>query len=200
MIRNDSVSRRTVLKSLLAGIPALALDWESFPRGKAGRGSDGPYDAVIIGSGLGGLSCAAAFARQGFRPLVLEQHTVAGGYATTFKRPGGFIFDVSLHSTSVGERAGLHNLIPGFPEIVDVEFVPWRVVAQNDGCAASIPLVDHDVCTGVLNAYFSDATQLTTARLRLLATIAAAATSAIEFALSKEAGPCSESAELDLAA
>ncbi len=124
MIRNDSVSRRTVLKSLLAGIPALALDWESFPRGKAGRGSDGPYDAVIIGSGLGGLSCAAAFARQGFRPLVLEQHTVAGGYATTFKRPGGFIFDVSLHSTSVGERAGLHNLIPGFPEIVDVEFVP----------------------------------------------------------------------------
>jgi len=126
MIMDNGVSRRTVLKSLLAGIPALALDWDGFPRGKAnaGRGADGPYDAVIIGAGLGGLSCAAAFARQGFRPLVLEQHTTPGGYATTFKRPGGFVFDVSLHSTSVGERGGHYNLIPGFPEIADVEFVP----------------------------------------------------------------------------
>jgi all-trans-retinol 13,14-reductase len=29
-----------------------------------------------------------------------------------------------LHSTTVGERNGLHNLIPGFPEITEVEFVP----------------------------------------------------------------------------
>lgn len=41
------------------------------------------------------LSCAAAFARQGLRAFVLEQHTVPGGYATTIKRPGGFEFDVS---------------------------------------------------------------------------------------------------------
>ncbi len=78
---------------------------------------------MIIGAGLGGLSCAAAFARQGFKPLVLEQHYRPGGYATTFKRKG-FVFDVSLHSTVVGEREGVHNLIPGFPEIKDVKFVP----------------------------------------------------------------------------
>lgn len=82
------------------------------------------YDAIIIGSGLGGLSCAAGFARQGFKVLVLEQHDKPGGYATAFERPGGFVFDVSLHSTGAGERDGLHNLIPGFPEIKDVEFVP----------------------------------------------------------------------------
>jgi phytoene dehydrogenase-like protein len=82
------------------------------------------FDAVIIGAGLGGLSCAYAFARQGFKPLVLEKQDKPGGYATTFKRPGGFVFDVSLHSTTVGEREGIHNLIPGFPEIKDVEFVP----------------------------------------------------------------------------
>jgi phytoene dehydrogenase-like protein len=116
--------RRDFLKTLVAGIPALALDWDSFPLGKGGSQTGNSYDAIIIGSGLGGLSCAAAFARQKFRPLVLEQHTVPGGYATTFKRPGGFVFDVSLHSTGVGERGGLHNLIPGFPEIQDVEFVP----------------------------------------------------------------------------
>jgi prolycopene isomerase len=32
------------------------------------------------------------------------------------------VFDVSLHSTTVGERDGVLNLIPGFPEITDVEF------------------------------------------------------------------------------
>jgi phytoene dehydrogenase-like protein len=116
--------RRDFLKTLLAGIPMVALDWDSFPKGKNNRGNDTEFDAVIIGAGLGGLSCAAAFARQGFKPLVLEQHYVPGGYASTFKRPGGFVFDVSLHSTTVGERDGVRNLIPGFPEITDIEFVP----------------------------------------------------------------------------
>jgi len=121
---NKSLQRRNFLKTLLVGIPALTLDWDSFPKGKKTPESETEFDAVIIGSGLGGLSCGAAFARQGFKPLVLEQHYVPGGYASTFKRPGGFVFDVSLHSTIVGERNGIHNLIPGFPEIKDVEFVP----------------------------------------------------------------------------
>jgi all-trans-retinol 13,14-reductase len=120
---NKPWERRDVLKTLLAGLPLLSMDWDSFPRGKGESKDKDEYDAIVIGAGLGGLSCAAGFARQGFRPLVLEQHTKAGGYATTFQRPGGFVFDVSLHSTSVGERDGLANLIPGFPEIKDVEFV-----------------------------------------------------------------------------
>jgi len=123
-----SVDRREFLKSVLAAIPMTVFDWDAFPRAGRSLKSGAGYDAIIIGSGLGGLSCAAAFARQGFKPLVLEQHSVPGGYATTFKRPGGFIFDVSLHSTSVGERNGLANLISGFPEITDVEFVPHRTL------------------------------------------------------------------------
>jgi len=118
------LERRDFLKSLLAGIPMVMLDWGSFPRAEEANCGENRYDALIIGAGLGGLSCAAAFARQGFKPLVLEQHYQPGGYATTFGRPGGFTFDVSLHSTSAGERDGIHNLIPGFPEITDVEFVP----------------------------------------------------------------------------
>ncbi|MGA2184136.1 MAG: NAD(P)/FAD-dependent oxidoreductase [Bryobacteraceae bacterium] len=117
-----SVPRRDVLKSILATLP-VALDWTSLPVARAADKASADFDAVIIGSGLGGLSCAAAFARQGFRPLVIEQHDKPGGYATAFKRPGGFVFDVSLHATSAGQRNGLYNLIPGFPEITDVEFV-----------------------------------------------------------------------------
>jgi all-trans-retinol 13,14-reductase len=118
------IDRREFIASVLGGFSLMALDWGAFPRGAEGQPAGNAFDAIVIGSGLGGLSCAAAFARQNFRVLVLEQHVVPGGYATTFKRPGGYVFDVSLHSTSVPERDGLHNLIPGFPEITDVDFVP----------------------------------------------------------------------------
>ncbi len=115
-----SPSRRQILAAALAAAPGLALDWDSLPTGTPGSDQ---FDAIVIGAGLGGLSCAAAFARQGFRPLVLEQHDKPGGYATCFRRPGGFVFDASLHSTTVEARNGIRNLIPGFPEITDVEFV-----------------------------------------------------------------------------
>lgn len=78
---------------------------------------------------------------------------------------------------------------------VDVEFVPWRLIAEDGGCAASIPLLDREESIGVLNVYFSDAQQLTTPRLRLLATIAAAATSAIEYTMSKQTDSGSEDLE-----
>jgi phytoene dehydrogenase-like protein len=120
--------RREFLKSLLAGLPILGWDWSVFPRGDQDQTARGMYDAIIIGAGLGGLSCAAAFARQGFKALVLEQHRVPGGYATSFQRPGGFTFDVSLHSTTVGLRNGIPNLIAGFPEIQEITFVPHKTL------------------------------------------------------------------------
>lgn len=120
--------RRDFLKGLLAGLPLAAWDWSAFPRGDHGQASapPGSYDAIIIGAGLGGLSAAAAFARQGYKVLVLEQHSVPGGYASSFARPGGFTFDVSLHSTTVGVRDGIANLIGGFPEIKDIVFSPHK--------------------------------------------------------------------------
>lgn len=119
--------RRDFLKTLLAGMPLFAWDWSAFPRGDRERQTPpGIYDAVVIGAGLGGLSAAAAFARQGFKVIVLEQHNVPGGYASAFTRPGGFVFDVSLHSTTVGIRDGVPNLIYGFPEIQDIAFVPHK--------------------------------------------------------------------------
>jgi len=157
----EKIVRRDFLKAMLAGIPALVLNWDSFPRGKRASASDDQWDAVIIGGGLGGLSCAAAFARQGFKPLVLEQHSVPGGYATTFKRPGGFVFDVSLHSTVVGERAGIHNLIPGFAEIKDIEFVPHKVLyrAIFPDYDIRVPPKDVDGYIKILTGYFPEETE-----------------------------------------
>lgn len=54
------------------------------------------WDALMIGSGPGSLSCAAALARAGQRVLVLEKHYEPGGFSHTFKRKS-FEWDVGVH-------------------------------------------------------------------------------------------------------
>jgi heterodisulfide reductase subunit A-like polyferredoxin len=45
------------------------------------------YDAIVIGSGMGGLTAAVGLAKFGRqRVLVLEQHTTSGGFTHAFKR------------------------------------------------------------------------------------------------------------------
>jgi phytoene dehydrogenase-like protein len=66
------------------------------------QGARDHYDAIVIGSGLAGLTAANTLARGGSSVLLLEQHYKLGGMATWFKRPGGHIFDISLHGFPVG--------------------------------------------------------------------------------------------------
>ena len=54
------------------------------------------FDTIIIGGGLGGLTSGATLAKQGKKVLLLEQHYIAGGCATTFKRKD-FVVEVGLH-------------------------------------------------------------------------------------------------------
>lgn len=58
--------------------------------------ADGRHNAVVVGAGLGGLVAGAKLARAGQDVLVLEQHSIPGGCATTFDRRD-FEFEVSLH-------------------------------------------------------------------------------------------------------
>lgn len=44
------------------------------------------YNSIIIGSGLGGLTAGTLLALWGKKVLILEQHYIPGGCATTFKR------------------------------------------------------------------------------------------------------------------
>jgi all-trans-retinol 13,14-reductase len=56
------------------------------------------FDAIVIGSGIGGLTVAALLAKlHQKRVLVLEQHFKAGGFTHSFKRQGKFHWDVGLH-------------------------------------------------------------------------------------------------------
>ena len=57
---------------------------------------EGQWDAIVIGSGIGGMTTAATLAKLGQRVLVLEQHVIPGGFTQTFKRPG-YQWDVGVH-------------------------------------------------------------------------------------------------------
>ncbi|MBX3158148.1 MAG: NAD(P)/FAD-dependent oxidoreductase [Deltaproteobacteria bacterium] len=67
------------------------------------------WDAIVIGSGLGGLTAANLLARHGERRvLVLERHYTAGGFTHTFHRPG-YEWDVGVHY--VGDVHRPHTLL-----------------------------------------------------------------------------------------
>ena len=57
---------------------------------------NGPYDALVIGSGIGGLTTAALLSELGWRVAVLEQHYTAGGATHSYDR-AGYEWDVGVH-------------------------------------------------------------------------------------------------------
>ena len=94
------MNRRFFLQiSALAAMNTL-VGWNFAKAAPVAR--DDMYDAVVVGAGLGGLTCAAYLARHGFKILLLEQYNIPGGYATSFSRytdSGKFTCEVSLHSS-----------------------------------------------------------------------------------------------------
>jgi all-trans-retinol 13,14-reductase len=74
--------------------------------GKRVRSAD-HWDAIVIGSGMGGMSTAAALSRVGHKVLLLEQYQTIGGLTHSFSRDG-FSWDVGIHYLS--------GLAPGEPE------------------------------------------------------------------------------------
>ena len=77
---------------------AAAIDWTGFGALAGSIPDKNKFPIVVIGAGLGGLVSAAYLSGYGFDVTLLEQHSIPGGYATSFDRED-FTFDVSLHAT-----------------------------------------------------------------------------------------------------
>lgn len=71
----------------------------------------GPYDALVIGSGIGGLTAAALLTAAGRRVAVLEQHYTAGGATHSYER-AGYDWDVGLHYVGdMGAKTSLRRVM-----------------------------------------------------------------------------------------
>jgi phytoene dehydrogenase-like protein len=92
-------------------------------------------DIIIIGGGLGGLTAGARLAKAGKRVLLIEQHSVPGGCATTFMR-NGFLVEAGLHEMDGLDQSDLKRTIFSELGVFDkVEFVRipefYRIVTPN---------------------------------------------------------------------
>ena len=85
-------------------------------------------EAVIIGSGLGGLLSGAILSRAGYHVTVLEKAAQPGGCLQTFTREG-LRFDTGFHSVAGLEKGGPLERI--FRPLGLME-LPWEQVAETD--------------------------------------------------------------------
>jgi phytoene dehydrogenase-like protein len=112
----------------------MAKDWL--------EGIEEAYDVVVIGSGLGGLTGANYLAKNGHKVLLLEHHYQFGGLATWFKRPGGHIFDISLHGFPHGmvkscRKYWTKEIADSIHQLKDVRFINpqmnvWTTFERED--------------------------------------------------------------------
>ncbi|NEQ75240.1 MAG: carotene isomerase [Okeania sp. SIO2C9] len=78
------------------------------------------YDAIIIGSGIGGLVTATQLAAKGGKVIVLEGYTIPGGSSGYFEREG-YIFDVGASMIFGFGKKGTTNLLTRALDAVNVE-------------------------------------------------------------------------------
>jgi phytoene dehydrogenase-like protein len=93
------------------------------------------YDAIVIGAGIGGLTCGALLAKDGLNVLVTEQHSKPGGYCTSFRRKG-FTFDAGFDTTFECEKGGIiYDTLDELGLTGDIQFIrlaaPMRVVGDD---------------------------------------------------------------------
>ena len=86
------------------------------------------WDAIVIGSGIGGLTAAVLLGTHGGkRVLVLERHYEAGGFTHTFHRPG-YRWDVGLHY--IGQMEDESSPVRRAFDYVTAGGVKWQAMPE----------------------------------------------------------------------
>jgi len=96
-------------------------------RYRSGRAAK-DYDAIVIGSGIGGLTCAALLSKLGRTVCVLEQHYTAGGFTHSYEREG-YEWDVGVHY--IGETHKPHSQMRRLFDVITDGELKW---APMDPC------------------------------------------------------------------
>ena len=153
---SNSISRRSFLTISAMSAAAFALDWGRISAYAAKMGSKSDYPTVVVGAGLGGLVCGAYLAKQGIPVTVVEQHSIPGGYATSFDRAGGkFNFEVSLHGTSINNNGAARILDDiGVLDKLDLVELPEVYRLKTPKLDISVPQKDPEAYIQLLTKHF----------------------------------------------
>lgn len=89
---------------------------------------DDRYDAVVIGSGIGGMTSAAMLSKAGMKVLVLEQHYTAGGYTHSYSR-NGYEWDVGVHY--IGEMGNPNSQMRRVFDFITDGELKWAALDKN---------------------------------------------------------------------
>ena len=107
---------------------------------------DKHYDIVVVGAGNAGLSAALHCAVEGKKVLLIEQHNLPGGCATSFRR-GRFEFEPSLHELcdigSAEDPAEIRQMMMDYGVEVDWKEVPdcFRIMSKySDGTPMDVTM------------------------------------------------------------
>lgn len=155
---DKKMSRRSFLTVSAMGAASLAVNWKKISAYAAAMGPKSDYPTVVIGAGLGGLCCAAYLARQGIPVTVVEQHSIPGGYATSFDRAEGkFSFEVSLHGTSIHNNASA-RILEELGVLDKLELVPLPDVyrLKTPDFDVAFPQKDPQACIRIMSERFPE--------------------------------------------
>ncbi|MGD9302490.1 MAG: NAD(P)-binding protein, partial [Desulfobacterales bacterium] len=155
---NQSLSRRSFLSISAMTAAAFALDWPKISASAAKLEPKADYPTVVIGAGLGGLVCGAYMAKQGVPVTVVEQHSIPGGYATSFDRAGGkYNFEVSLHGTSINNNGAARILNDiGILDKIELAELPEVYRLKTPDLDISVPQKDPQAYIQLLSKHFPE--------------------------------------------
>lgn len=116
------------------------------------------HPTVVIGAGLGGLCCGAFLARRGVPVTIIEQHSKPGGYATSFQRGDGrFVFEVSLHGTSISDNGAARILGElGVLDKIELVQLPEVYRLKTPDLDICVPQRDPEAYIALLAGHFPD--------------------------------------------
>jgi phytoene dehydrogenase-like protein len=88
------------------------------------------YDAIVIGSGIGGLTAASLLSKEGWKVLLLEKERQVGGYVVSFGR-GERTFDATGAFVGGCQQGGeFYQILQEVGAEEEIEFIPVRHI-QN---------------------------------------------------------------------